>query len=116
MKRPRLDRTGIIAGVGLALAALVLLAGCTYRSMQRLTLQTDHLLNKVKAPPEVANYVRDLVWASPGGEDLLLDVSWPEGPGPFPMDEPYRGGTNQFHWPGKESGPPCTGLSIATTW
>jgi acetyl esterase len=71
---------------------LLALPGCSYKSMQKFTLKTDHLVNVVKKPPEVANYARDVVWASPGGENLLLDVSWPAGEGPYPIVVNIHGG------------------------
>ncbi len=75
-------------------AALVtaLFTGCTYRQIQKLSIKNDKSLNKIKKPPGVANYVRDIVWSSPGGEDLTLDVSWPEGEGPFPVVVNIHGG------------------------
>ena len=33
---------------------LLALPGCSYKSMQKFTLKTDHLVNVVKKPPEVA--------------------------------------------------------------
>ena len=49
-----------------------------------------------KKPPEkpehVEHYERDLVWASPGGRDIRVDVSRPEGEGPFPMLVWFHGG------------------------
>jgi acetyl esterase/lipase len=75
-----------------AIVLVMAFCGCTYKSMQKFTLKTDYMLNVIKKPPEVANYSRDVVWASPGGEDLLLDVSWPEGDGPFPIVVNIHGG------------------------
>jgi acetyl esterase/lipase len=75
-----------------AIVIALAISGCTYKSMQRFTLKTDYLLNVIRKPPEVANYSRDVVWASPGGEDLRLDVSWPEGDGPFPIVVNIHGG------------------------
>jgi acetyl esterase/lipase len=52
------------------------------------TKTTDMMddLSPILVPPEkVANYDRDVVWASPGGRDIKLDVSWPAGEGPFPV-------------------------------
>lgn len=44
-------------------------------------------------PPEpVAEYERDLVWASPGGDDIYADVSRPQGEGPFPILVWFHGG------------------------
>lgn len=83
-------KRNFIAGMMIILAALA--AGCTYKQMQKFSVKYDHSLNKIRKPPEVANYMRDVVWASPGGEDLLLDVSWPEGEGPFPMVVNIHGG------------------------
>jgi acetyl esterase/lipase len=75
-----------------AMVLALMLGGCTYKSMQKFTLKTDYMLNVVKKPPAVANYSRDVVWASPGGENLLLDVSWPEGDGPYPIVVNIHGG------------------------
>ncbi len=62
-----------------ALLTLVL-TGCGPRSSRKV----DDLL--ILTPKEkVANYERNVVWASPGGTDLHMDVSWPEGQGPFPI-------------------------------
>lgn len=48
---------------------------------------------KKSEPPEpVAEYERDLVWASPGGTDIYADVSRPEGEGPFPILVWFHGG------------------------
>jgi len=66
--------------------------GCSYTAIQKFTLKTDYLLNKVQAPPAVANYARDVVWSEPEGEALTLDVSWPEGEGPFPLVVNIHGG------------------------
>lgn len=47
-------------------------------------------------PPEkVAHYERDVLWSSPDGYDLHLDVSWPDGEGPFPVLIWIHGGSWQ---------------------
>jgi acetyl esterase/lipase len=56
----------------------------------------DDVVPLVFRPEKVANYARDVVWASPGGRDLLLDVSWPEGEGPFPVLVWIHGGAWEF--------------------
>jgi len=48
-------------------------------------------------PEEVANYDTGVVYASPGGHDLTLDVSWPEGEGPFPILVIIHGGGWELH-------------------
>jgi acetyl esterase/lipase len=49
-----------------------------------------------KKPPEepeqVEHYERDIVWAAPGGRDIHVDVSRPDGEGPFPMLVWFHGG------------------------
>lgn len=65
-----------------ALAATVFACSCmTPKSSRKL----DDAVPAFFPPEKVANYERDVVWASPGGVDLTLDVSWPEGDGPFPV-------------------------------
>jgi len=48
-------------------------------------------------PEEVANYWRDVEFARPGGEPLTLDVSAPEGDGPFPILMIIHGGGWYLH-------------------
>ena len=43
-------------------------------------------------PEHVEHYEQDLLWASPGGRDIHVDVSRPEGEGPFPMLIWFHGG------------------------
>ncbi len=62
----------------------------------------DDFIPVVIPAERVKNYERDLVYASPDGHDLTLDVSWPEGDGPFPMLVWVHGG-NYNHF-SKESG------------
>jgi len=59
-----------------------LLAGCMNSKNSQ---KYDDLVPMVFPPERVAHYDRDVVWASPGGRDLHLDVSAPEGDGPFPV-------------------------------
>ncbi len=76
----------------MALVLALLASGCSYERIQKFTVNNDRHLNAIRKPPAVANYARDVVWSSPGGEDLLMDVSWPDGPGPFPMVVNIHGG------------------------
>jgi acetyl esterase len=48
-------------------------------------------------PEEVANYEADVVYASPGGHELTMDISWPEGEGPFPCLVIIHGGGWELH-------------------
>ncbi len=76
-----------------ALFCLTAVCGClTSKSSQRL----DDMVPKLVPPEEVANYERDVIWASPGGRDILLDASWPEGDGPFPVLVWIHGGSWEF--------------------
>jgi len=47
----------------------------------------------IRPPEKVAHYARDVVYAAPNGHQLTLDVSWPEGSGPFPMLVWIHGGS-----------------------
>ncbi len=78
---------------GIALA-LLCIAGCmSSKTSQRV----DDLVPMLVPPEKVAHYHRDVVWASPGGRDLRLDVSAPEGDGPFPvLVWIHGGGWEQF--------------------
>ncbi len=78
--------------IGILTLSVLLLSGCSYKAMQLFTVKSDHLINRIGDLPEVANYRRDIVWASPEGRDLLLDISHPEGPGPFPIVLNFHGG------------------------
>jgi acetyl esterase len=78
---------------------LFTLAGCKLTT--RNTDVLDNFLPKVGAE-KVANYQRDVAYAAPGGRALTLDVSWPEGKGPFPILGWVHGG-NYDHF-SKESG------------
>jgi len=70
-------------------AAMLMLGGC-------LTTRTSDMLDDLSPmlfPGEdVAVYDRDIVWASPGGRDIRLDVSAPDGDGPFPIVVWIHGG------------------------
>jgi len=80
-------------GVMTALVGAILLAGCvTSKSSQKL----DNLVPLMIKPEPVANYARDVVWAAPGGDKILLDVSWPAGEGPFPVLVWLHGGSWEF--------------------
>jgi acetyl esterase/lipase len=68
------------------------LSGCSYKAMQKLSMKYDYTLNAIRKPAEVDNYSRDVVWASPGGEDLHADISRPDGDGPFPIVVNIHGG------------------------
>ena len=82
-------RTATIAAV----LSLAFLTGCvTSKSSQKL----DDLVPKMVPPEKVAHYARDVVWASPDGRNLLLDASWPEGEGPFPVLVWFHGGSWEF--------------------
>src|SRR3990172_1829914 len=77
-----------------ATAALaVWFAGCMTPGMSR---QVDDFVPLVFRPEPVAHYDRDVVWAAPGGKKLTLDVSRPEGEGPFPMLVWIHGGSWEF--------------------
>lgn len=71
---------------------LVLIAalagGCTKASRK-----IDDLVPVLRAPEPVAHYERDVGWATPGGVKLAVDVSWPEGDGPFPVLVWLHGGS-----------------------
>lgn len=67
-----------------------LLAGCMN---SKTSQKVDDLIPAMFPPEKVANYVKDVVWVSPGGRDLRLDVSWPEGEGPFPVLVWIHGGS-----------------------
>ncbi|OGP59181.1 MAG: hypothetical protein A2V67_07750 [Deltaproteobacteria bacterium RBG_13_61_14] len=68
--------------MGWIILAGMFFAGCMTPGMSR---QIDDLVPAVFRPEKVAHYARDVVWASPSGKKLKLDVSWPEGEGPFPV-------------------------------
>jgi len=68
--------------MGWIILAGMFFAGCMTPGMSR---QIDDLVPAVFRPEQVAHYARDVVWASPSGKKLKLDVSWPEGEGPFPV-------------------------------
>jgi acetyl esterase len=68
------------------------LSSCSYKALQNLSVKNDYILNVIKKPAEVDNYLRDVVWASPGGEDVHADISWPEREGPFPIVVNIHGG------------------------
>jgi len=76
----------------IAATVAVIFSACSYEAIQKFTIANDRHLNTLKAPPEVENYERDVVWLSPDGEDLHLDVSWPDGDGPFPIVVNIHGG------------------------
>jgi acetyl esterase/lipase len=75
-------------------------AGCKLTTKNTDAL--DNLLPKIVPAEKVAHYQRDVVYATPSGTPLTLDVSWPEGEGPFPMLVWVHGG-NYDHF-SKESG------------
>jgi len=76
------------------LAACAFLPACMTNNMSK---KVDDLVPMMFPPEKVSNYERDVVWASPGGRDILLDVSWPEGDGPFPvLVWIHGGGWEQF--------------------
>jgi len=56
-------------------------------------MEVDDLLVVVRPPERVKHYARDVVYAAPNGHKLTLDVSWPDGPGPFPMLVFIHGGS-----------------------
>lgn len=67
----------------------VVFTGCMTPGMSR---QVDNLVPVVFRTEKVAHYQKDVVWAEPGGKKLRLDVSWPEGEGPFPVQVWIHGG------------------------
>jgi acetyl esterase len=67
-------------------------SGCSYRALQKFTLVADKYINLRHAPAAVAHYSAGVKWAEPGGEPLTMDISWPAGPGPFPMIVNIHGG------------------------
>lgn len=71
-------------------ALLVFVSGC---SVNQMSTKVDDLVPLVRRPEKVANYARDVVYAAPNGHELTLDVSWPDGPGPFPMLVWIHGGS-----------------------
>ena len=52
----------------------------------------EKLQRAIKEAPAVANEKRNIVWATIDGEDIALDVFWPDGPGPHPMVVWIHGG------------------------
>lgn len=52
------------------------------------------IVKEAVSPPEhVKYYARNVVYAAPNGYKLTMDVSWPDGPGPFPFLVPTHGGS-----------------------
>ena len=72
------------------LAVTALAAGCLTPKTSR---KIDDLVPKLRAPEPVAHYARNVVWASPGGVASAVDVSWPQGAGPFPVLVWFHGGS-----------------------
>jgi acetyl esterase/lipase len=77
----------------LVLAFIVLLGAAGGCTLSQFSQKADDLVVVIHRPEKVAHYARDVVWAAPGGEKLTLDVSWPEGPGPFPVLVWIHGGS-----------------------
>jgi len=81
------------ARVLIGFLAAVFLAGCmTSKSSQII----DNFVPVMVPPERVANYSRNVVWIAPGGSKLLVDVSGPEGKGPFPVLVWLHGGSWEF--------------------
>lgn len=76
------------------LYAGILVAAAFYVSCMTpgISKKADDFVVLMRAPEKVANYERDVVWASPGGVDLHMDISIPEGEGPFPVLVWFHGG------------------------
>jgi acetyl esterase/lipase len=75
------------------LVLLVLLAGLGGCSGNKLSTQIDDLVVVLWPPERVKHYARNVVYAAPNGHRLTLDVSWPDGPGPFPILVFIHGGS-----------------------
>jgi acetyl esterase/lipase len=52
--------------------------------------------SRVEHYEPVANYARDVTWLKADGAEVKADVSWPEGPGPFPVVVWFHGGGWRF--------------------
>lgn len=74
--------------VFLVAAAFMLTAG----SPREKSLTIEQKLLERHPVEQVANYRADVVYASPEGHDLTMDISWPEGEGPFPCLVIIHGG------------------------
>ncbi len=76
----------------LAFTLLFVCCGCTIKGIQKFVARNDDGLKYIGRIEKVTNYERDVVWAEVGDQQLLLDVSWPEGEGPFPIVVNIHGG------------------------
>lgn len=83
-----------ILTAALAAGVLIFHAGC--ESRQHSIVRENGYLEDHPVE-EVAHYWREVAYAEAGGETLTLDISAPEGPGPFPVLMIIHGGGWVLH-------------------